>query len=147
MTVTIPALEGLKKTIKMKWDGLEWNQYSTEPMQDKLDVFSNIEDVKCMCGQIGNFGFDKETTMCWLDAYNWSLMKRLPVTEDIYQFIAHRMWLVRQGVDKELHRVHIDWTQLKPVWQIVVEASHRTVNFIITYGTETLNFIYNIGGM
>jgi hypothetical protein len=94
------------KKLKFKYENNEWQQV------ENMDIFTDLQSVKNVCGT----GFDEigEIT-CWLDAYNWSLMKQTPLTEDIYQFIVHHAHVIRAGIDKEIQNFSIDWTQLEGI--------------------------------
>lgn len=105
----VPAMDIIGNKIKIKYDNLEWNQ--REPY---LDIFTDIEQVKAYCGGFGN---DVESTTCWLDAYNWSLMNKSKLTEDIYQFISHRAGIIRSGIDNEIANWSgFNWDVFKPLW-------------------------------
>lgn len=124
--------------IKMIYDGFEWNQHKTQPMGFNNDLFTNLEGVKAHCGG----GNDLESIGCWLDAYNWSLMKQTPLTEDIYQFISHRAYVVRQGFADEAQRIQeAGGFQWETLWNDVASV----LNFIAVHSVEVLNFI--IGGL
>lgn len=123
----ISGYEIIGNKIKVKYESLDWNQ--REPY---LNIFDDIDKVKAYCG---NFGEDIEGTACWLDAYNWSLMNKTPITEDIYQFISHRAGVIRGGFDKEIENWSgFHWEVLRPMWE----------NFL---ASGTLDFIFEIFGL
>lgn len=139
----IEAVENIKATLKFKYEGLEWNQHSNLSMDSNMDIFTNIDKVKAYCGGFGN---DLESTTCWLDAYNYSLTHRLPITEDIYQFITHRVHVIQQGFRDEVGRFEgMNWEAVKPVWDYLSDWVASTLNFIMVHGLEILNII--IGGI
>lgn len=118
------AYEIVGNKIKVKYESLDWNQ--REPY---LDVFDDIEKVKAYCGK---FGEDIEGTTCWLDAYNWSLMNKTPLTEDIYQFISHRAGIIRGGFDKEIASWEgFNWEMFYPMKeQVLGQLKKGVINLI-----------------
>ncbi len=97
----------LGNKIKIKYENAEWNQH-----KPSMDIFEDINQVKDYCG---NFGDSFENTNCWLDVYNWSLMNKTKLTEDIYQFINHRANVVRNGFKNEIDNFQVKWEVLEPL--------------------------------
>ncbi|AND39565.1 hypothetical protein [Cytobacillus oceanisediminis] len=109
--------------LKTKYESFKWNQH--EP---GMDVFTDLNKVKTYCG---NFGDSVQETTCWLDTFNWSIMKQTKLSEDIYQFISHRSGIVRRSIDNEVENFHINWEALDPIKDTVLEQFKKGVfNFI-----------------
>lgn len=97
----------LGNKINFKYENAEWNQHTPS-----MDIFEDINQVKDFCG---NFGDNFENTNCWLDVYNWSLMNKTKLTEDIFQFINHRANVVRNGLKNEIENFQVNWEVLEPL--------------------------------
>lgn len=87
--------EVIGNRIKVTYDNFEWNQ--KEP---QLDIFKDINQVNNVCGN----GDTLPEINCWLDVFNWSVMNKTKLTEDIYQFINHRARITRAGFDGEVQQ-------------------------------------------
>jgi hypothetical protein len=112
----VSAYEILGNKIKVKYENLEWNKHNSEAMN--YDLFENLDQVKSACGAFGN---DLESTSCWLDVYNWSLMNKTKLTEDIYQFISHRAYIVRSSIEKEIESFSFNTEFFVESWNAFVE--------------------------
>ncbi|MRX56736.1 hypothetical protein GJU41_22595 [Bacillus idriensis] len=94
-------------TLKYKYENLQWQQVNTPP----YDMFKDMDGIKAICGNPtlpDNLG-------CWLDVYHWSIIKKHPLSEDIYQFITHRAAVVRNGFDKEISNFQINMEALPKI--------------------------------
>ncbi|MGM0807618.1 MAG: hypothetical protein ACQET8_23205 [Bacillota bacterium] len=105
------------KKLKFKYDNLEWQQVETN-----LDMFKDLEHVKNVCGD----GSSVESLNCWLDAYHQSIMNKSPITHDIYQFISHRVGIVRDSIENEISNFHIDYEMLFETTQNIFLAIWRS---------------------
>ena len=76
-----------------------------------------------------------------LDAYNWSLMNKTKLTEDIYQFITHRAVLIRTSLEREWSNFVIEDNE------VTREMRAGLISFLVDYGTNLLNFINLILGV
>ena len=125
--------EVIGNKIKYKYEGFEWNRQPTP----RVDVFENIDQVNQVCGNGDTF----KEAMCWLDAYNWSLMNKTKLTEDIYQFITHRAVLIRTSLEREWSNFVVEDNE------VTREMRAGLISFLVDYGTNLLNFINLILGV
>jgi hypothetical protein len=63
-----------------------------------LDIFENYQHVENVCG---------DNPVCWLDAFNYSMMKQTKVTDFLYRLASRHGMIVRDGVDKEIENFKI----------------------------------------
>lgn len=69
--------------LKFKYENAEWQQ-----IDKHYDIFKDLNMVEARCG---------DDPFCWLDIYHWSLMNKTRLTEDVYQFIVHRVGVIQQA--------------------------------------------------
>lgn len=115
------AYEIIGNKIKVKYSSYKWNQH--EP--DHLDIFTGINKVSAICG---------DDAACWLDAYHWSLMKQTKLTEDIYQFITHRVYVIKKGFKTEVDMYHanggFNLEPLEPIQYAIKKGAMNIIDFI-----------------
>jgi hypothetical protein len=63
-----------------------------------LDIFQNYQHVENVC---------KENLICWLDAFNYSMMKQTKVTDFLYRVASRHGMIARDGVNKEIENFKI----------------------------------------
>ena len=91
-------LEIIGNKMKFKYENLEFNQHHSKSMN--YDLFENVHQVEAVCGN---------DSFCWLDVFNWSIMNKTKLTEDIYQFIQNRSYIVQQGFINEFKDFEWNW--------------------------------------
>jgi hypothetical protein len=69
-----------------------------------LDIFENYQHVENVC---------KDDVICWMDAFNYSMMKQTKVTDFLYRLASRHGMIVRDGVDREIANFKITPVDLK----------------------------------
>ena len=123
--------ENIGNKIKMKYDGFEWQQVKVHH-----DIFEDINTVSARCGNGDTF----EEATCWLDAFNWSVMNKTHLTEDIYQFIAHRSGVMRRAIDNEI--TNLKFSENEVARQMRLDLW----NYLYEHGTNLVYFVNTILG-
>ncbi|MED4017014.1 hypothetical protein [Sutcliffiella cohnii] len=88
MSENINGWEIMKNNIKFKYENLEWKQVNTP-----YDLITEFDKLEKVCGDTNYLN------TCWMDAFNHSVMKLTPLTNDIYLFITHRASVMRDGLE------------------------------------------------
>jgi hypothetical protein len=93
--------------LKFKYENAEWQQVTHE-----VDLFKDpLFEINKYCG---------DDPTCWLDVYNWSLMNKTTLTEDIYQFIVHKANVIREAIDREIANFNIDWEYIFEAINLII---------------------------
>jgi len=92
--------------LRFRYENAQWQQ-----IDKHYDIFKDVDAAKNYCG---------DDVTCLMDIFNWSIMKQTPLTEDVYQFIVHRVGVIQKGfkenfwygIDYEFFRESVEALQI-----------------------------------